>query len=65
MGNRSGDNIQTGDFPGGPGEVHTFSGRLLTVNAGGKSSIPGWGVKIPHPVQPKIINSKKNLDESH
>ena len=42
------------DFPGSPVV------RLCPSNARGTGSIPGWGTKIPHPVQPK--KKKKNYN---
>ena len=42
-----------GDFPGGP-VVKTSSS-----NVGGVGSIPGWGAKIPHALQPKNQNIKQ------
>ena len=46
------------DFPGGQWL------RLHTSNAGGTSSIPGWGTKIPHAMRhsQKTERKKKKKD---
>ena len=44
-----------GDFPGGPVIKTSLS------NAGGVSSIPGRGAKIPHASWPKNQNIKQNI----
>jgi len=45
---------QRGNFPGGPVI------KTLLSNADGAGSIPGWGTKIPHALQSKNQNIKKN-----
>ena len=40
-------NLNFRDFPGNPVVETSLS------NAGGTSSIPGWGTKIPYALQPK------------
>ena len=45
--------LQFQDFPGGPVV------KTSPSNAGGASSIPGRGAKIPHATQPKHQNIKK------
>ena len=40
------------DFPGSPVI------KTATSSAGGAGLIPGWAVKIPHVLQPKIHNIK-------
>ena len=42
-----------GDFPGGPVV------KTLPSNAGGMDSIPDWGAKIPHALQPKNQHIKQ------
>ena len=45
-----------GDFPGSPVV------KTMPSNAGGAGSIPGWGAKIPHALQPKKQNIKQKQD---
>ena len=57
------------DFPGGPVV------KTSPSNAGSAGSIPGWGAKIPHALQPKnqktenrssiVTNSIKTLKMVH
>ena len=39
--------------------------RLCASNAGGMGSIPGWGTKVPHAVQPakKLNKTEQNIYE--
>ena len=41
------------DFPGGPVV------KTSPSNAGGVGSIPGWGARVPHALQPKDQNIKQ------